>query len=97
MGNSDPIGGLNINLLPSSIKIESFEGLKLSLPAIANAVTISGLATKDSVAAFPSFLFAKFLLNDVMIVFFSPSLTPDLFHCPIHGPQALASTLPPSF
>jgi hypothetical protein len=47
--------------------IASFEGLKLSLPEIASAVTISGLATKDSVAAFPSFLFAKFLLNDVII------------------------------
>ena len=49
--------------------------MKLSFPEIVRAVTISGLATKDSVAAFPSFLFAKFLLNDVIIVFFSPSLT----------------------
>ena len=41
---------------------------------------ISGLATNDSVAAFPSFLFAKFLLKEVIIVFFSPSSISDLFH-----------------
>ena len=79
-GNSEPFGGSNINFLSLSSIILSEIGLKSSFPAIAKAVTISGLATNASVAAFPSLRFAKFLLKEVIIVFFSPSFTSDLFH-----------------
>jgi len=67
------------------------------LPAIARAVTSSGPATKECVAGLPSFLLAKLRLYDVIIVFFSPGSIPCRFHCPIQGPQALASTFPPIF
>ena len=32
-----------------------------------------------------------------MIEFFSPISTSCRFHCPMHGPQAFASTTPPTF
>ena len=96
VGSSEPWGASNVNSSPLSRTILSDIGLKLNFPAIVNAVTISGLATNDSVAALPSLRFAKFLLKELIIVFFSPSSTSDLCHCPIHGPQAFASTSPPS-
>ena len=37
------------------------------------------------------------LLKDVMMEFFTPLATSFLFHCPMQGPQALASTDPPAF
>ena len=48
-GNSLPSGGLNKNSLPSSATNLSVTGLKSRLPAIAIAVTISGLVRKDNV------------------------------------------------
>src|SRR5690606_34794272 len=70
-------------------------GLKVRSPAIARAVTISGEATKAWVFGLPSFRFAKFRLNDVIIEFFRSGSSECLAHCPIQGPQALASTTPP--
>ena len=55
----------------------------------------SGPATNASVSGLPSFLFAKFLLNDVTIVFFTPVSISILFHIPMQGPQAFASIIPP--
>src|SRR5690606_8765625 len=66
-------------------------------PAIAMAVTTSGEATKECVLGLPSARFAKFLLKEVMIEFFSFFSAPCLAHCPIHGPQALARTTLPIF
>jgi len=59
------------------------------------AVTNSGEVTKACVAGFASFLPVKLRLYDVTMVFFSPFLMSFLSHCPIQGPQALASTTPP--
>ena len=56
------------------------------------AVTISGDATKACVLGLPSFRLAKFRLNEVIIEFFLPSSLLCRFHCPIHGPHALART-----
>ena len=65
------------------------------MPAKASAVTISGLVRKDRVAALPSFRPGKLRLNDETMVFVSVAPTSDRFHWPMHGPQALASTVPP--
>ena len=70
-------------------------GLKVIVPAIARAVVNSGLATNANVCGLPSFRFAKFLLNEVTIEFFSPVGLSILFHIPMHGPQALVRTTPP--
>jgi len=45
----------------------------------------------------PSALFAKFLLKECIIEFFSDLSSPSLFHCPIHGPHALVKILLSSF
>ena len=37
------------------------------------------------------------LLKEVMMEFLTPLATSFLFHCPMQGPQALASTDPPAF
>ena len=50
---------------------------------------------KDSVAWLPSFRPGKFRLNDETMVFASSLPTSDRFHWPMHGPHALASTVPP--
>ena len=75
----------------------SFIGLNDKSPEIASAVTSSGDPTKAYVLGLPSFRLAKFLLNDVTIVFFLSGSSECLFHCPIHGPQAFAKTIPPIF
>lgn len=43
----------------------------------------------------PSLRLAKFLLYEVMMVFFSPCFE-ERFHWPMHGPHALASTVAPA-
>ena len=48
-GNSSPVGGSSKNSLPSAATNLSVIGLKSRLPAIAIAVTISGLVRKDNV------------------------------------------------
>ena len=63
-------------------------GLKSNFPEIAIAATISGEVTKACVFGFPSARFAKFLLNECTIEFFSCFSAPSRAHCPIHGPQA---------
>ena len=65
-------------------------------PAIANAVTNSGEATKAWVFGLPSARFAKFRLNEWTIVFFSWFSAPARAHWPIHGPQAFANTSAPN-
>ena len=55
-------------------------GLKDKSPAIAIAVTNSGEPTKAWVLGFPSALFAKFLLNEWTMVFFSSFSAPSLDH-----------------
>ncbi len=70
-------------------------GLNSSVPANASAVTISGLVRNDRVAALPSFRPGKLRLNEVTMVLLSWLPTSERFHCPMHGPQALASTVPP--
>ena len=69
-GNSNPFGSDNFTSSPFSFRKVSVSGLKAIVPAIASAVTTSGDATNACVLANPSFLFAKFLLYDVRIVFF---------------------------
>ena len=58
-------------------------------------MVVSGDATNASVEALPSLRRGKLRLNDVMIELDWPSATSDRAHCPMHGPQALASTLAP--
>ena len=71
--------------------------MKERFPEIAIAVTSSGEPTNAWVFGFPSALFAKFLLKEWTIVFFSSFSDPSLDHCPMQGPHALAKTLAPSF
>ena len=56
-------------------------------------MTISGLPMKASVSALPSLRAGKLRLKEVTIVFFSPGFSSSRFHWPMHGPQALASTV----
>jgi hypothetical protein len=59
------------------------------------ATTVSGEPMKASVSALPSLRLGKLRLKDVTIEFFSPGSMSSRFHCPMHGPQALASTVAP--
>ena len=58
-------------------------------------VVISGEVTKPCVSGLPSLRLAKLRLYDVTIVFASPAFS-WRFHCPMHGPHALASTVAPA-
>eukprot|EP01139_Manchomonas_bermudensis_P016486 Amastigsp_a512855_9.p3 type:complete len:271 gc:universal Amastigsp_a512855_9:1834-1022(-) len=90
-GSSSPFGGWNRNPFGSA----SVMGLKVRSPAIAIAVTISGDATNECVSGLPSARPVKLRLNDVMIELATP-FESERFHCPMHGPHALASTVPPT-
>ena len=57
--------------------------------------TVSGEPMNASVSALPSFRRGKLRLYDETIVLRSPISMSSRFHCPMHGPQALASTLAP--
>ncbi len=59
-------------------------------------MTISGEATKAQVAGLASFRAAKLRLKLVMMEFRSPFWMSWRFHWPMQGPQALASTMPPT-
>ena len=59
-------------------------------------MTVSGDVTKASVLAEPSLRFGKFRLNDVTIVLIWPVIDSGRLHWPMHGPQALASTVAPT-
>ena len=61
-----------------------------------SAITSSGEATKACVFGLPSARFAKFRLNDVTIEFGRVLSGSCRAHCPMHGPQALAITVPPA-
>ena len=79
-GNSSPTGASNLTNFPSSFGKKSLTGLYDKRPPNAIAVTISGDPIKARVAAFPSFLLAKFRLKEVTIVFFFPSVLSNRFH-----------------
>ena len=83
--------------MPSGVVSVSWRGSNSRVPAKASAVTMSGLVRKDSVAALPSLRPGKFRLNDDTMVFGSSGRTSLRRHWPMHGPQALASTVPPIF
>src|SRR3954462_8419557 len=58
-------------------------------------MTMSGDVTKANVLAEPSLRFGKLRLNELMIVFGVDGSMSGRSHCPMHGPQALARTVPP--
>src|SRR2546423_2313256 len=58
-------------------------------------MTVSGDVTNASVEAMPSLRFGKLRLYELTITLTSPSLMSERDHCPMHGPQALASTVAP--
>jgi glutathione reductase (NADPH) len=60
-----------------------------------HAMTTSGEPMNAMVSLFSSFLAGKFLLKDVMIVFFSPFLMSLRCHMPMQGPHAFARTVEP--
>ncbi len=72
-------------------------GSNSSVPPKAIAVTISGLVRNESVEALPSLRPGKFRLNEETMVLVSSLPTSLRFHCPMHGPHAFASTVPPIF
>jgi len=97
VGSSEPSGGENLKEVPDGVTRVSCVGLKSIRPEYTIAVTNSGDARKFIVSGLPSFLARKLRLNEVRIAFVSPFLTPSVrFHCPIHGPQAFARTIPPA-
>src|SRR5487761_2233719 len=85
-------GGSSVNSFPSDPFRVSFRGLNDSRPPRARATINSGLPIKAIVSLLPSLRPGKFRLNEVTIVFGSPGFISGLFHCPMHGPQALANT-----
>lgn len=87
---------INTKFIPSAALILSVLGSKSRLPLIAKAVTSSGDVTKAWVAGLASLRPVKLRLYEFTIVFFSPFLTSFLSHWPMHGPQALAKTVPPN-
>ena len=62
---------------------------------MASAVISSGEPTNANVFGLPSARFAKFLLKECTIVFFSFFSAPTRSHIPIQGPHAFANTLAP--
>ena len=68
-GSSIPCGSSSFTATPSSFTRVSVSGLKVKSPAMARAVTISGLATKAWVFGLPSLRLAKFRLKLVMMEF----------------------------
>ena len=69
-----------MNCEPSAAFKLSRNGLNESLPAIASAVTISGLAMKFIVVGRPSLRAGKLRLYDVTIVFGTAAVSLDLRH-----------------
>src|SRR5687767_13299189 len=61
---------------------------------MASAVTISGLPMKFIVVGAPSLRAGKLRLYEVTIVLACAEASFERRHWPMHGPQALASTLP---
>ena len=94
-GSSSASGAVSRTLLPSGAVRVSVSGLNSRVPASASAMTMSGLVMNDSVEALPSLRPGKFRLNELTMVLVSSALMSVRFHCPMQGPQALASTVPP--
>ena len=90
-GSSVPMGGLSAMPLMGCLVKSTVRS-----PVSANPMTVSGDATKAWVSGLPSLRDVKLRLNDVMMELRSPFCTSCLFHCPMHGPQALARTVPPT-
>mmetsp|Transcript_7113 Transcript_7113/g.10671 ORF Transcript_7113/g.10671 Transcript_7113/m.10671 type:complete len:230 (-) Transcript_7113:1286-1975(-) len=95
-GSSFPWGASNLNSPPPGVGMESLSGSKVMVPAKAQAVTSSGEVTKAWVWGLPSLRLAKLRLYEVRMELASPCFS-CLFHWPMQGPQALASTVPPAF
>mmetsp|Transcript_33676 Transcript_33676/g.82632 ORF Transcript_33676/g.82632 Transcript_33676/m.82632 type:complete len:486 (+) Transcript_33676:505-1962(+) len=89
-------GGARRNSVPSAAVSVSRVGSKSRRPASASAVTISGDVTNACVFGFASLRAVKLRLYDVTIVFAAPCGTSSRRHWPMHGPHALASTVPPT-
>ena len=93
-----PTGTDRATSSPRSLVRVSLKGSKLTSPAKASAITVSGEVTNARVAASPSFRLGKLRLYDVTMTLAFPGVWPDsalLSHCPMQGPQALASTVAP--
>jgi hypothetical protein len=58
-------------------------------------VTISGLARNERVSFTPSLRPGKFRLKELTMDSALPFTASARFHCPMQGPQAFASTVPP--
>jgi len=86
------LGSVNSPSDPFSL---SLVGSKFRVPTMDRAVTSSGDVTNAWVAGFASLRPVKFRLYDVTMVFFSPFFTSLRSHWPMHGPHALARTVPP--
>ena len=74
----------------------SVVGSKSSRPASASAITVSGDVTKLNVLAEPSLRLGKLRLYELTIVLGWPVMLSGRDHWPMHGPQALASTVAPT-
>ena len=96
VGSSSADGGASITSSPFCPTSASFSGLNSRLPASVMAVTMSGEATNACVAGLESLRAAKLRLKEEMIEFLDPFSTSVRFHCPMHGPHAFASTVPPA-
>jgi len=81
--------------VPSGASMVSVAGSKSRRPASASATTVSGLVTNDSVLAEPSLRLGKLRLNELTMVFGAAFASFARSHWPMHGPQALASTVAP--
>ena len=94
-GSTSPTGGSSETSVPSGAVMVSVVGSKSSRPASASATTVSGDVTNDRVLAEPSLRFGKLRLNELTMVFGLSMASAGRSHWPMHGPQALASTVAP--
>ena len=95
-GSTSPTGGSSVTSVPSGAVSVSVVGSKSSRPASASAITVSGDVTKLSVLAEPSLRLGKLRLYELTIVLGRPVMLSGRDHWPMHGPQALASTVAPT-
>ncbi len=94
-GKSVPSGSFSFTSRPSAVFSVSVSGLKQRSPAMVSASVSSGEATKACVFGLPSARLAKLRLKEVTMEFLRVLSSVCRFHCPIHGPQALAITVAP--
>ena len=95
-GSSSPAGGSRRTSSPASLVSVSVRGSKSSVPASASAITVSGEVDERQRVGV-----AVVALREVAVVAVDDRVAWPrgrgrvALHCPMHGPQALASTLPP--